>query len=664
MYILNLEIAAFLLSLLCFIFCLTARRQQYIPPKGFAEKLLDQHFVFLIMLVTNLLSAAASVTGTFLQEKGTDSLRTAMYIFHMLYFIFHSTLSVSFAMYIMNVTGTSLGKKARFYIPLLIPYVISELLIFTNSFTGLAFYMDAANTYHRGPLMVILYAAGAFYVITGVVIFFRHKQAISGVDSKAVFIFILLAALGILVQAVRSDLMIELFFEALACLVLMFLIEEKSGLIDPVTGVQNRIAFFDTNRRLMEAGQSYNIIFIKLTNTDQLSKRFGTRELENMVTGFASWLKSEFSARNVFTYHVSDFAIVLDNNDPEIIKSCTGRIVRHFDEYHENNRAASFRAEAVVCAGKVPEDIYELGMLEDLLSTAYVPKKAGTAEVSFEEFSSGLLDKFYERLLRRALENNTFYVKYQPIWSVNEKCTVSAEALLRVNEKELETLSPEVYIPVAEKTGLIRDIGFIVFEQVCKFLADEKGPGSSLEFIELNLSVYQFMYSDLVERFEEIRSRYNVPAEKINLEITESTASHGAYNVLDAVAELKKIGYTLSLDDFGTGYSNIIRLMDSNFRNVKIDKSVLWKYFGKDMDAGSGEALKDLVAFVKGFCAEVIQEGVETKEQLEAAIGCGCDLIQGYYFSRPIEETQFREYLENEKTRQKAAGEGSSESSF
>ena len=226
MYEVNFEIPAFLLSMLCFIYCLTAKHRQYIPPKTLKNKLLSQHYVFLLMLITNILSSVSSVVGVYISNATFNGVAFFQYLFHAFYFIFHSTLSITFTLYIINVTGTSIKWKKLYYVLFALPYIISEVLIFTNSFTNWCVYMDENLVYHRGPLMLFLYGVGALYIVLGFLFFFKNKKAISKVDSIAVGIFIIIATIGIIIQAVQSKYLVELFSEALACLVLMIVLEE------------------------------------------------------------------------------------------------------------------------------------------------------------------------------------------------------------------------------------------------------------------------------------------------------------------------------------------------------------------------------------------------------------------------------------------------------
>lgn len=643
MYDLNLEFPAFLLSLFCFVYCITAKHRQYIPPKSLKNKFNSQHYVYLIMLVTSMISAISSVVGVFLTNVDFYGVEVWQYIFHAIYFFFHTTLSVSFAVYIINVTGTNNIWKKKHYILFLIPYVAAEILVLTNSFTNLCFYMDS-KIYHRGPLMPLLYAIGGLYVVLGLIIFLKYQKAISRTDRIAVATFIILASVGIIIQAIFSKLLVELFSEALACLVLMIVLEEKSGHIDITTGIYNRLAFVDMNRKLIASKQNYNIFIFRIIDFEKLVNKIGVREVESLSMKIASYFSKEADVLDVYLVKRDSFAVIFTDKTYEVSLDFANKIAYRFNDYWQLG-SLKIKLDILYAVIRIPQDVVNIEELEYLIAAEYKMNKPGTQLIPPKEIDHIISQRLYEDELHKAIEGKQLTIYYQPIWSVKEKKTTSAEALLRITSDVLSHISPEEYIPIAERTGLIRDIGLFVFEGVCKFLSSEEVKNSNIEYVELNLSIFQFMYDDLVSKFEEIRKEYNVEPSKINLEITETTASIEEEVVTKMLNDFSRLGYTLSLDDFGTGYSNIVRIMDSDYLNIKIDKSILWNV----KDYKNPSSLINTMSFIKNMSFNIIQEGVETKEQLDLAIKCGADYIQGFYFSKPINEEAFISYLDKEE---------------
>ena len=641
----SFEIAAFLICVLSFVYCLVAKHRQYIPPKGFRAKLGNQHFLFLAMLLTCMVSCLSSVSGAYLELISKKELLPLMYSFHVIYFIFHATLSLSFCLYIISVTSTSLYKNKLLTILFFLPYILSVLMVLTNPLTRWSFYMSDELIYHRGSLIFVLYGFGIFYIAMGIFFFFKNMKAITKTDSIAVLVFILIATIGLIVQAVRSSLVIELFSEALACLVLMMVLEEKSGHIDPVTNLYNRVAFADINRKLIVMKEDYFLVVIKLVKLDEVMKGFSIRSTNTLLMNIASFLVSESRVNEIYSYRRDQLCVVFKENNQERVQKFAESVVNRFNNEWSFD-SIKIRVDAMVFVVNMPKDMNDFIELEDFMLSNYQKKHAGSYIVPHEELMELKNAKVYEESLRKALKNKDLKLVYQPIWSVKEKKTICLEALLRINGKPLDNISPEIYIPIAESCGIIKEIGLYVFEEVLKFLTDPRIRNTSIEYVELNLSVYQFLFSDLVESFEELRNKYGVPANKINLEITETAGSLERPEVESALKQFKDLGYTLSLDDFGTGYSNLVRMLTYKFDNIKIDKSILYN-LSKEDDYSS--KLKNIMSLAKGLDSHVIQEGVETKEQLDIAINSGADYIQGFYFSKAIDKDDFFAYLKNEK---------------
>ena len=454
----------------------------------------------------------------------------------------------------------------------------------------------------------------------------------------------MMASLGIVIQAVRPDLLVELFAESLAFLMLMILLEERSGHIDLVTGTLNRVAFADANRRLMQTNQHYSVILVRITNMDMYSKLFSGREMEKLLMQLASWLTELGGGQNVFSCGQEEFAVLVMDSGPAAA-ALAQKILDRFEQDWKSGDI-TLRLEAAVAVVRVPNEAAHLDQLEDLLASSYHTSKTGSHLVSYDELSAFQRSRNMELALRSAIENGKLRVWYQPIWSTEKRRTVAAEGLLRIDDEEFRGISPEVYIPIAEKSGLIRDIGMFVFAECCRFLQEHPVETENLMYIELNLSIYQFVYDDLAKAFEQIRSAVGIPASRINIEITETASEQAVAGVAEGIEQLRRLGYTFSLDDFGSGYSNLNRLIAGDFVNVKIDKPLLWE---ADKNPNTRRLLENLTHIIRGLGYNVIQEGVETQAQLERVTASGGNLIQGYYFSRPLPEEEFLRYLQAER---------------
>ena len=228
---------------------------------------------------------------------------------------------------------------------------------------------------------------------------------------------------------------------------------------------------------------------------------------------------------------------------------------------------------------------------------------------------------------------------YQPIYSVERKRFVSAEALIRLNDEEYGFISPGLFIPAAEKRGVILPIGDFVLEDVHRFIAENMP--ESLDYIEINLSVAQCMQEELPEKLAYLGEKYGVAPDRINLEITETTYENMG-NVMEFNLDaLSGMGYSFSLDDYGTGYSNMHRVSKLPLKIIKLDKTLI-----DDISTDEGFSIvRNTVKMMRDIDKELVAEGVETKEDLGRLEAVGCDFIQGYYFSKPLPAEDFIKFI-------------------
>ncbi len=267
---------------------------------------------------------------------------------------------------------------------------------------------------------------------------------------------------------------------------------------------------------------------------------------------------------------------------------------------------------------------------------------------TFEVFTPEMGDVVMKRVeidskLRRALENGDFHLQYQPLLDINKQRVVAAEALIRWQDAELGNVSPEEFVPLAEESGLIVEIGDWVFDTA---FADVKKwreqPEHKNFYIAINLSSRQFRGKDIVKKLAASLKRFGLPGSCLELEITERLIMKDVPHVVAILNQFKAMGIRLSIDDFGTGYSSLSYLKRFPFDVLKIDK-----IFIKDIASDSDDrALCDaIIAMAHSLGLSVIGEGVETKQQYEFLSQRGVETVQGYYVSAPMISEDFQQSL-------------------
>ena len=213
---------------------------------------------------------------------------------------------------------------------------------------------------------------------------------------------------------------------------------------------------------------------------------------------------------------------------------------------------------------------------------------------------------------------------------------------MRLNDPTFGWVPPGLFIPEAEQNGTIVNIGDILIEKICAFLGTVDYERAGLDYVEVNLSVDQCVQPTLPRKLLETMERYGVAPNRMNLEITETSATYSQQIIERNVRTLAGAGLSFSLDDYGTGYSNIARVLELPFNLVKLDKTLV---DGLD-DTTKREVVVRTVAMMKAIGKSVLAEGVETQEQVDTLRTMGVDYIQGYLYSKPLPEQEFLAFLE------------------
>ena len=242
-----------------------------------------------------------------------------------------------------------------------------------------------------------------------------------------------------------------------------------------------------------------------------------------------------------------------------------------------------------------------------------------------------------------ALNQDRIEVYYQPIYSIAADKFVSAEALARIKTKDGQIMMPGKFIPVAEESGLIEQLGQRVFEKTCKCIKECGLKEKGVEYLEVNLSVAQCENPMLSTKYQDIMKEIEITPDDIDLEITESSTLNQRNVLLKNMNDLMNLGCNFSLDDFGTGESNLNYIVDMPVKIVKFDRSMVLDYFRSER---AKVVMKATVNMIKELGLKMVAEGVETEEQMQGIKDLGIDYIQGFYYSKPLPQDEFLRFLE------------------
>lgn len=262
----------------------------------------------------------------------------------------------------------------------------------------------------------------------------------------------------------------------------------------------------------------------------------------------------------------------------------------------------------------------------------------------FDEILENTLieEQHIESCMENALKNGEFNVVYQPKVSTNDEKLIGAEALVRW-EKDGKIITPSKFIPLFEKNKFINKLDLYIFEQVCKDIASWKKKYNFETIISINVSKEHFLNENFIDEYVKISNKYNINRNKIDLEITESATIDENIDTLKILNNIKSQGFNISIDDFGTGYSSLSMLQNMPIDVIKIDKVFVDK---ADLNSNNN-IINYIMLLAKRLGVRTVVEGVETREQVEFIRKLKCDVIQGYYYSKPICLSEFEDYFNN-----------------
>lgn len=426
---------------------------------------------------------------------------------------------------------------------------------------------------------------------------------------------------------------------------------------DPLTGLPNR-AFF--NDRLESAlvetrsGKSnIALMFLDLDRFKQVNDTLGHPAGDELIRELAVRLRKSMNTRDVLARLGGDeFAIIKrDVQDQKDVEDfCHGLVAAVLQPFEVlGNQATVGISVGVAMAPQSGVERSELARKADI--ALYQAKNSGGRCYQFftEEMGKTMRERrTLERELREAIQSpEQLEVVYQPIYATASPSVWGIEALVRWNHPRLGTVSPLVFVPIAEECGLVDQLGEWVLRETCK-----AAKGWELETIAVNVSPIQFRQPDFADRVLAILEETGVSPARLELEITESTLLDSTGSSAKALKVLRCAGVRIALDDFGTGYSSLSYLLKLEVDRMKIDRSFV-RHLGESTRSYS--IVQAIVTMARAVGVAVTAEGVETRAQQEFLTDVGCDHLQGYLFSKPLSAQSLDEFLAARKAAPKTA---------
>lgn len=518
-----------------------------------------------------------------------------------------------------------------------ISYVgIADLILIA----GLEMYKSTAPaTYTYGPAVFATYMMGFFVIVCIFVATAKWKGMLNEKRRLGVIVWGVLWVVASIIQFYLKNVLIVGYTSVIGILIIFITLENPEINLDKETGMFNLNAFFDYMKQLQTSMTDVSILCVSYDSNRNSTMSYDVEKLVNkQIAQFINEIPKAVSFRS------SALEYMLVFKQEEYAEAAIKLIEKRFENPWGNEHMRLISVDWYYI-----ETTEEVQRAEDILPIFQYAKQNrvelgndANVRINNDIIDQMYADRMMENELIEAMAEERVEVFYQPIFSVKDNSFACAEALVRIRDKEGKIIPPGMFIDIAEKRGLIIKLGEYVFREVCKFLVEKEPQQYGLKYIEVNLSVLQCGYERLADDFIKIMKKYKVDPSLIVLEITESASIKEKNILLNNMKKLKEVGVKFALDDFGTGQSNLNYIVDMPVDVVKFDSSMTNAYFE---NTTAKYVMDAAMQMIQGMELEIVSEGIEEKEQYKEMKNLGIDYIQGYYFSKPVDNESFIEFI-------------------
>ena len=421
--------------------------------------------------------------------------------------------------------------------------------------------------------------------------------------------------------------------------------------IDPITGLGNYNAYLARTKEKLKLNDKKTIIILDIDKFKSFNKKYGHNKGNELLKRIGEEIKSSIRKTDIVCRLANDVFGIFMIGEVNI-ENITVRLNKKISRINIGDIWYNLRISmGVYICDKEEKNVQSIIDKAIFAHDSIKGKYNVTYGVFTEEFEQKMIrESEIENMMEEAIKNQEFEVYYQPQINAKTEKIEGSEALVRW-KKDDKMISPNEFIPIFEKNRFIIKLDEYVYKRVCANIQEIKKQLKELPKISVNISKESLSEKNFLRKYIEISNKYNVTPNEIQLEITERTTTDENVNMKEILEKIKEKGFSIAVDDFGTGYSSLNVLEMLPIDTIKIDKSFIDK-IGEEKS--TIDLLEIILYITQKLHLKTVAEGVEKSEQVKYLKEQNCDLIQGYFYSKPLEFETFKKYITyNEKNEQK-----------
>ena len=421
----------------------------------------------------------------------------------------------------------------------------------------------------------------------------------------------------------------------------------KLAYIDPITNLGNYNAYLERVKEKLEINSKKTMIILDIDKFKSFNKEYGHTKGNELLKRVGEEIKHLIRKTDIVCRLANDvFGIFLVGEVD--VNNITERLNKNISRIYIGDRWYNIRISiGIYICSKEEKNIQSMIDKAIMAHDSIKGKYNVTYGVFTEEFEQKMVrENEIESMMIEGIENQEFEIYYQPQISTKTEQIKGAEALVRWN-KDGKIISPGEFIPVFEKNHFIIKLDQYIYEKVCIDIQEMKEIFKEIPKISINISKESLFEKDFLEKYIKITNKYNVKPNDIELEITERTTVNDDKYIKEILEKVKEKGFGIAIDDFGTGYSSLIMLEVMPIDTLKIDKSFIDRIGINNKEVN---LIEIIMLITKKLKLKTVAEGVEKSKQVEYLKKINCDLIQGYFYSKPLDFEGFKNYIKENKS--------------
>ncbi len=604
---------------------------------------LRSHRAFLILVVNAYVSTVLEVAATLMARNMETVGYNGFFVVMTLQNLAMNVLPITFTFYILQLAHIDIFRNRKLHN--FFKYSIwAHVIICALNFKFHWFFVFEDGLFQVKPAGFLEYVIDGLMLTLCAQVLVKSKRRFLYIKMIPL-LFTIVCTIGAAVLQLRFYIPALNLMQATICMTLYYYQQNAGMVTDVVTKQFNRRFMGEYLRSKYLEHREFAVIVIAMDDFKFVNKTYGVETGDNLLYQVGNYLEKLDVYQTVFRFGSDQFCIVLNKkvkNMGEVAEMIQERF--HHPWYSETQTAIMMSAS--ICCIECPREAENYGELIEVMdysmTLAKKTRRGRITKASEIELDKIRQEKAIEKAIKEAIDKDELQVYYQPIFSVSKGVYNSAEALVRLHNDELGWISPEDFIPIAEKNGLILEMGEMILEKVCRFIRDFKLSETTVEYIEVNISPVQLIQLNFADRVKHILEKYGVKPEQINIEITETATMNSVATVNSNINELVNYGISFSLDDYGSGNANIDYINKMPFKIIKIDKFIIWDSF---KNSKAGITLEYTIGMLNALELYIVAEGVENEEMKQRLADFGCHYMQGWYYSKAVPENEFMQLL-------------------